>query len=85
MQQLIKTKWNLFGKLGAIIEFSIHLVFCVVWTVLGVFDPRDGDYYEENEGKYWRIPTEALGVFIAFIFILKVSFLFSNFFEFQNV
>ena len=70
MQQLIRTKWNLFGKVGAAIEFTIHLIFCIVWTVLGIFLNRNGDYY--GTGAYWRIPIESFGVCITFFFILKV-------------
>ena len=73
MQQLIKTKWLLFGRLGASVEFIIHLIFCIVWSVLGILLPRDGLYYGKD-GINWRVPVEIFGVFLTLFFILKVRF-----------
>ena len=70
MQQLIRTKWKLFGKSAACAEFTIHLIFCIVWTTLGVFLPSHGGYYDY--GLYWRVPGEIFGVLLTSLFILKV-------------
>ena len=75
MQQLIRVKWSLFGRLGACIEFTIHFIFCIVWSVLGILLPRDGKYYKS--GIYWRVPTEIFGVFLTLFFIVKVCIVLS--------
>lgn len=72
MQNLIKEKWNTFGRLGAIIAASIHFVYIMIWTMLAIFIPRDGTYYDGTEA-YWRIPVELMGVLLTLYFILTVS------------
>ena len=72
MQQLIKAKWHLFGKYGASAQFIFHLAYVVIWTLLAVFLPRDGNFYE-NGGVYWRLPLEILSVVLTFYFIISVS------------
>eukprot|EP00111_Clytia_hemisphaerica_P011884 TCONS_00034914-protein len=69
MQRLIKEKWNKFGRFGAIIAASIHLIYIMIWTMLAIFIPRDGNYYGGSE-KYWRIPLELMGVLMTLYFIL---------------
>jgi len=69
MQQLIKQKWNLFGKWGAVIGASIHLSYILIWTFLAIFLPRNGVYY--GEGTEWKIFLEILGVLLTLYFILK--------------
>lgn len=72
MQNLIKEKWNTFGRLGAIISASIHFIYIMIWTMLAIFIPRDKKYYG-GTGKYWRIPLELLGVLLTLYFIFLVS------------
>lgn len=69
MQRLIKEKWHHFGRFGAIIAAGIHLLYIMIWTMLAIFIPRDGDYYG-GSNKYWRIPLELLGVLLTLYFIL---------------
>lgn len=70
MQQLIRTKWKLYGKWGSIIAASIHFTYIMIWTWLAIFLPRDGQYY--RSGAWWRIPLELLGCLMTLYFIAKV-------------
>lgn len=72
MQQLIKEKWNKFGKWGAVIDASIHFFYILIWTFLGIFLPKDGKYYSKPR-IYWSLPLELLGVLLTLYFLLHVS------------
>lgn len=75
MQALIKTKWELFGRLGASGGFLVHFIYVCLWTLLAVTLPRDANYYTKKHWRlYWRLPLEVLSVFMTFYFILKVSY-----------
>lgn len=69
MQQLIKTKWNLYGKIGSVIGASIHLLYIMIWTSLAIVLPGDGNYY--GGGNWWRIPIELIGVLMTLIFVAR--------------
>lgn len=71
MQQLIKTKWNLYGKIGSVIGASIHLLYIMIWTSLAIVLPGDGNYY--GGGNWWRIPIELIGVLMTLIFVARVN------------
>ena len=58
---------------GAVIAASIHFFYIMVWTLLAVFLPRNGKYYDD--GIWWKIPLELLGVVLTLYFILKVCYL----------
>ena len=52
MQELIKTKWRLFGRLGASGAFTFHFAYVCLWTVLAVTLPRDGAYYTKDHYRF---------------------------------
>ena len=75
MQRLIKTKWEMYGQFGASVVFIIHFSYVLIWTLLGIFLPRDMDYYSTDTitgGAYWRLPLEILNVVVTICFIMKV-------------
>ena len=39
MQRLLRIKWNLFGKRGAIKMFALNFLYTLNWTVLGLLVP----------------------------------------------
>ena len=71
MQQLIKQKWNKFGKLGALLGAFIHIIYIMIWTWLAIFLPRGNESYYKK-GIYWKIPIELIAVLLTFYFIFKV-------------
>lgn len=77
MQQLIKQKWNKFGKWGAVIDAGIHFLYILIWTILGIQLPKaDGDTVPEYYSAprlYWSIPLEVFGVLLTLYFLLHVS------------
>ncbi|XP_065664110.1 transient receptor potential cation channel subfamily A member 1 [Hydra vulgaris] len=70
MQEMIKQKWNQFGKFGALLTAFIHITYIMIWTWLGIFLPRGKEGYYKN-GVYWKIPIELIAVLMTFFFIIK--------------
>ena len=71
IQELIREKWRIFGRFGAILAVSIHFVYVSIWIWLAIFLPTEGKYYET--GIEWRLFLEIAGVLLTFYFIVKVS------------
>lgn len=72
-QRLIQVKWRYFGKTGSIIHLSLHLLFCLLWTIIGITLPRTAatswSYYNPPSKFWWRIVLESLAVSITALFI----------------
>ena len=74
MQQLISTKWDLFGKWASIFAAGFHFVYIMIWTWLAIFLPSDGKTFYKPISKYWwRLCLELLGCLMTLYFIAKVS------------
>ena len=71
IQELLKEKWRIFGRFGAILAVSIHFFYVSIWIWLAIFLPPGGKYYES--GIVWRLCLEILGVMLTFYFIVKVN------------
>ena len=71
-QRLLKVKWDLFGKKGVAILVSINLIYTLIWTFLGIFNPRDGKYYDPISSNLWRIFLEFVGIMMTIYFLYRV-------------
>ena len=72
-KRLIQVKWEYFGKTGSMIQVVIQLLYCLLWTVLGITLPRTSvssrSYYDPPSKYWWRIVLESLAVSITALFI----------------
>lgn len=56
MQRLILVKWQKFGRLWAITDLAMNLVYAILWSVLAVTSPIDGkELYLPWSEKAWRL------------------------------
>ena len=73
LKRLIEVKWDYFGKTGSIIQVFVQLLYCLIWTVLGITLPRTSvstwSYYDPASKYWWRIVLESLAVSITALFI----------------
>ncbi|XP_028415191.1 transient receptor potential cation channel subfamily V member 5-like [Dendronephthya gigantea] len=74
-KRLIQVKWECFGKTGSIIQVFVQLLYCLLWTVLGITLPRTAattySYYDPPSKYWWRIVLESLAVSITALFICQ--------------
>ena len=72
-KRLIQVKWEHFGKTGSMIQVVVQLLYCLLWTVLGITLPRTSvsswSYYDPPGKYWWRIVLESLAVSITALFI----------------
>lgn len=72
-KRLIQVKWEQFGKTGSVIQVVVQLLYCLLWTVLGVTLPRTAvsnwSYYDPPSEFWWRIVLESLAVSVTVLFI----------------
>lgn len=87
-RRLIQVKWDYFGKTGSIIQVFVQLLYCLIWTVLGITLPRTSasswSYYDPPSKFWWRIVLESLAVSVTALFIwqeiAEVSYYITKFF-----
>ena len=72
-QRLIQVKWDYFAKTGSIIQVLVHLLYCLLWTTIGITLPRTSaiswSYYDPPSKFWWRIVLESLAVSFTALFI----------------
>ncbi|XP_065663270.1 uncharacterized protein LOC100211734 [Hydra vulgaris] len=68
-QRLLLVKWQLFAKRGSTYTLLINLYFTLIWTFLGIFIPRDRNYYSPLSKNWWRLVLEINGVMLTGYFI----------------
>ena len=73
-QRLLHVKWNLFGKLGSAKILALNFILTLIWTILGIFLPRDYSFYLPIKDNWWRPVMEVIGVLIIVQLIKIVSF-----------
>ena len=72
-QKLLDVKWKLFGKWGTFQFVAINLLYTLIWTVLGILLPREGEnYYTPLSSNWWRLLLEIIGVLLTVYFISTV-------------
>ena len=56
MKRLIDVKWQKFGRQGAVSNLGLNLIYAILWTILAVTSPKDGDeLYLPWSRKAWRL------------------------------
>ena len=72
IQRLIGVKWNMYGKWGAILDLVINLLYAVLWTILAVTLPQNGqDLYLPPGKNSWRLIIDILLIFFTMLEIRK--------------
>ncbi len=79
--QLIKVKWNLFGKRDAITNLVINIFFTLIWTAIGLLLPRSHSkpYYTPLKDNVARILLETIACAMTIFLIAQVFVLFHYF------
>ena len=68
MQRLIGVKWNMYGKWGAILDLVINLLYTILWTVLGVTLPKEGQHlYTPLRDNVWRLILVAILILLTLV------------------
>ena len=83
-QRLLHVKWNLFGKRGSAKILALNFLLTIIWTVLGIFLPRDFHYYLPLAENWWRPTMEALGILIIVQLIKMVGVIINSSPVFQS-
>lgn len=72
-KRLIHVKWDYFGKTGSLVQVCVQLLYCLIWTAIGISLPRTStaswSYYDPPSESWWRIVLESLAVSITALFI----------------
>ena len=72
-KRLIQVKWEYFAMRGSIFQVFVQLLFCMLWTTLGVSLPRTSllswSYYNPPSSYWWRIVLESFAVTTTALFI----------------
>ena len=79
-RKLIDVKWRRFGKMRCLLQVALHVIFVVIWTIVGVSLPRDYKYYEPIKERWWNITLESIVVLwtLYFIFLVSLSIMFCH-------
>ena len=72
IRRLLDVKWDLFGKWSSIWIVLVNMIYTVLWTILGLMLPRDGNYYKPLSKYWWRLVLECVGCIMTIYFILTV-------------
>ena len=68
MQRLIAVKWRMYGKWGAILDLVINLIYTILWTVLGVTLPKEGQHlYTPLKDNVWRLILVAIIILLTLV------------------
>eukprot|EP00794_Sanderia_malayensis_P014412 gene14412-15918_t len=70
IRRLLDVKWDLFGKWSSIWFVLVNMIYTIIWTVLGLLLPRDGNYYKPLSKYWWRLVLECIGCIMTVYFIL---------------
>jgi len=68
-RKLIDVKWRRFGKMRCLLQVALHVIFVVIWTIVGVSLPRDYKYYEPIKERWWNVTLESIVVLWTLYFI----------------
>jgi uncharacterized membrane protein YhdT len=56
MKRLIDVKWQQFGRKGAVFNLCLNLLYAILWTILAVTSPTEGDQlYFPWSRNAWRL------------------------------
>ena len=70
MLRLIGTKWQFYGKWGAILDIALNLTYTILWTVLAVTLPKHGrDLYIPIIPNSWRL---IIGIFLILLTMVEI-------------
>lgn len=72
--KLIQMKWELFGKMNALVVLAINIIYTLLWTAIGVTLPQDHKepFYTPLKEKWWRLLIEVIGALMTLAFIVRV-------------
>ena len=71
-QRLLFVKWQLFGKKGSLKLVLLNLCYTLIWTILGILNPREGEnFYEPLTKNWWRVIMELIGVSLTLYFLIS--------------
>lgn len=73
-RKLIDVKWRRFGKTRCLLQVALHVIFVIIWTIVGVTLPRDYQYYQPIKERWWNVVLESIVVLWTFYFIFLVSY-----------
>ncbi len=72
MQRLIGVKWQMYGKWGAIVDLVLNLIYTILWTVLAVTLPKQGEnLYSPLKSNAWRLVIVGLLIVLTLVEIRK--------------
>ena len=81
MKKLVSVKWKILARGSAFKNLVIHILDCVIWTVLMCTMPANHDLMYANTRRYWGPIFEGL----ALIILVKEIYLeIDNFFKFRT-
>ena len=61
MKRFIDVKWQQFGRTGAVSNLCFNLLYAIMWTILAVTSPTEGDeLYLPWSRKAWRLVISVL-------------------------
>ncbi len=75
-QRLLFVKWQQFGKKGSLKLMFLNLFYTLIWTILGILIPREGEnFYTPLKTQWWRIILEFIAVSLTVYFLISEIFL----------
>ena len=71
-QRLLHVKWELFGQRQVTKLVILNLFYTLIWTILGIFIPREGEsFYTPLSNNWWRVVFEVIGVLLTVYFLVS--------------